>query len=129
MAAWQFDVMATYGDGGTALPSALRARAAKLLAETFESSRQISNRWQIFGDKDGSCFELITSEDGGGELWMRIDARTDAESFLTCVVVLMIEMECGLFAPELGWTLPADMPSLCNALKASDAWRYALTAG
>ena len=82
--------------------------------------------WQQFGDKDGNQIELLSSPVGSCELWVRIDARTDAESFLVCLVVFMIEMECELYAPEFDRRFAAQIDPIKEALQASDPWRFAL---
>ena len=126
MAAWQFDVMATFEDSGTELPPALRTRAQKLLVEGFGPPRNITPHWQVFEDGGGNQIELLSSLDGSCELWARIDARTDAESFLTCLVLFLIEMECELYAPELDRRFAGHMDLIKEALQASTAWRFAL---
>jgi hypothetical protein len=128
VAAWHFDLMASFEDCGTELPPALRARAQKLLLEGFGLPTLVTKNWQRFGDEHGNQIELLSSPDGSCELWVRIDARTDAESFLVCLVVFIIEMECELYAPEFDRRFPGQMILIKEALQASDAWRFALGA-
>lgn len=126
MAAWHFDVLASFEDGGTELPPALRTRAQKLLIEGFGPPRKEAPSWQVFEDGSGSLIELLWSPDGSCELWARIDARTEAESFLTRLVVFLIEMECDLYSPELDRNFAGRKVFIKGALQASAAWRFAL---
>jgi hypothetical protein len=128
MAAWQFDMIASFEDGGTVLPAALFSRAQALLRERFGIPPRVGHEWIRFGDENSNEVELLWADDGTCELWVRIDARTDDDSFLRYIVILMIEMECQLFAPELEMTFPAQMDLLKEALQASSAWRYAVSA-
>lgn len=52
--------------------------------------------------------------------------RTDAEDFLTRLVLFLIEMECDLHSPELDRTFPGQIDLIKGALQASAAWRFAL---
>lgn len=126
MAAWQFDMMASFEDGGTELPPALRTRAQKLLVEAFGQPRNETPHWHVFEDGSGNLIELLSSPDGSCELWARIDARTDAEDFVTRLVLFVIEMECDLYSPELDRTFPGQIDLIKEALQASAAWRFAL---
>lgn len=126
MAAWQFDLMASFEDGGTDLPAALRTRAQKLLVESFGPPRNETPHWQVFEDGSGNLIDLLWSPDGSCELWARIDARTDAEDFLTRLVLFLIEMECDVYSPELDRTFPGRIDLIKEALQASAAWRFAL---
>lgn len=129
MAAWQFDVTAVFEHGGRTLPPLMRRRAQNLLAESFEPPWQMLPGWSVYGPENGNRIDLLTNDDGTCELLARIDARSDSESFLLCWLVLMLEMNCSLYSPELDRSFPADMVSLKDALQASSAWRFALAAG
>ncbi|WP_439467134.1 hypothetical protein [Roseateles sp. NT4] len=126
MAAWQFEVTAVFGHGGQALPPPVCRRAQTVLAESFEPPWQMLKGWSVYGSKNGNRIDLIIDEDGTGELSARIDARSDADSFLTRWLILMMELNCSQYAPELNRAFPADMVSLKDALQSSSAWRYAL---
>ncbi|WP_457324846.1 hypothetical protein [Roseateles sp. P5_E11] len=128
MAAWQFDVAAVFEYGDQTLPPLLRRRAQTILAESFEPPRQMTKSWWIYGPEAGNRIDLVVGDDGTCELSARIDARSDADSFLNCWLILMIELNCSLHAPELRRSFPADILSLKEALQSSSAWRYALTA-
>lgn len=129
MAAWQFDVTAVFAHGDRTLPPLLCRRAKNLLAESFPPPWQMMPGWAVYGEENGNRIDLLTDKDGTCELSARVDARSDAESFLTCWLVLMLDMNCSLYAPELDRSFPADMVSLKDALQSSSAWRFALAAG
>lgn len=129
MAAWQFDVTAVFEHGGQTLPPLLCRRAKNLLAESFPTPWQMMPGWAVYGEESGNRVDLLTEADGTCELSARIDTRSDTEPFLTCWLVLMLEMNCSLYSPELDRSFPADMLSLKDALRSSSAWSFAQPAG
>lgn len=129
MSAWQFEVVAVFEYGDQTLPPLLCRRAQIVLAETFEPPWQMLKGWSVYGPENGNRIDLVIDEDGTGELSARIDARSDADSFLTCWLILMLELNCSLYSSELDRSFPADMVSLKDALRSSSAWRFALAAG
>ncbi len=128
MASWQLDLLASH-EGSIVLPPALCVRAEKLLAEALASSVRTRTGGSLYGQRSGNCVELVRSADGYGELWARIDARRDDDAFLSCLVLLMLQMECDLYVPELGRTVPAQRGHLNEVLKQSTAWSYAINLG
>lgn len=82
--------------------------------------------WWVYGPEAGNRIDLVVNDDGTCELSARIDARSDADSFLNCWLILMIELNCSLYAPELDRSFRADIVSLKDALQASSAWQFVL---
>lgn len=126
MASWQFDVAAVFNAGERTLPPLVCRRAQTVLAESFDPPWEMLPGWSVYGPENGNRIDLFVDEDGICELSARIDARTDAESFLTCWLILMIELNCSLYSPELDRAFPAEAEALKDALQASSAWRFAL---
>jgi len=125
MASWQLDLLASH-EGSTSLPPALCVRAEGLLAESLGSPARTHGFGSLYGERTGNCVELVKSADGWGEVWARIDARRDDDAFLSCLVLLALQMECDLYVPELGRSVPPQRHQLDEALKQSSAWSYAV---
>lgn len=126
MAVWQFDLNAVHSATGTALPAPSINLARAWLEQEFEPAAPMTPGWLVYGQVESNRIDLLEDADGSGELYVRIDARTDAESFINQVAVLMLELKCALYSPELDRFVSADAASLKEALMASTAWRYSL---
>lgn len=126
MATWQFDVAAVFNAGERTLPPLVCRRAQTVLAESFDPPWQMLPGWSVYGPENGNRIDLVVDADGSGELSARIDARSDADSFLNCWLILMIELNCSLYSPELDLAFPADAQALRDALRSSSAWRFAI---
>lgn len=79
----------------------------------------------MYGTDNGNRIDLNFDQDGC-EVGIRIDARSDADSFLALVSLLMADLDCGLFCDELSEVVNPDVSSLMDALQRSSAWTYAL---
>lgn len=79
----------------------------------------------MFGPADGNRIDLAFDEDAC-ELDVRVDARTDAEGFISTACVLMTQLGCTFYCAELDEFVPADVGAVKDAIQRSDAWRYAL---
>ncbi|MFG6433056.1 hypothetical protein [Roseateles sp. LYH14W] len=126
MAAWQFDMKAACGDGGTSLPTFDLARIDSFLDGLMDRSAEPGG-WLMYGPAEGNRID-VAFDDEGCELDVRIDARSDADSFISLVCVLMSHLGCTLFSPELNENFPADVHSVKGALQRSGAWMFALDA-
>jgi hypothetical protein len=126
MATWQFDLKAVDGNAGTLLPTPYQARVESFLEGLMDRSVEAGG-WVMYGPADGNRIDLAFDEDGC-ELDVRIDARTEADSFISLVCVLMSQQGCTLYSPEQDAAIPADVHSVKAALQRSGAWMYALDA-
>ncbi len=84
--------------------------------------------WSVYGPENGNRVDLVMYGDGSCELSVRIDARADADAFLRRWIILMMELNCTQYAPELDRSFPAEMVSLKDALQSWTAWQFALAA-
>lgn len=126
MAIWQFDLNAVHWETGKALPRSTINLARAWLEQEFEPPALMTSGWLVFGHIESNRIDLLEDDDGSGELYVRIDARTEAESFINQVAVLMLELKCAPYSPELDRFVSADAASLKAALMGSAAWRYSL---
>lgn len=124
MATWQFDISAVSRERGQSLPPAYRERIQSFLDGILDAE-PVMDGWVRYGEQDGNRFDLNWDDDGC-ELSLRIDARTEADSFLALICVLMADLDCTLYSPELSEWVSSDIGSLRAALQRSAAWRYAL---
>lgn len=124
MAIWQFDLNAVCRQSGESLPLLLKARAESFL-EGLISRQAQSDGWIVYGTNDGNCIELLSDHEGC-ELEVRIDARSDADTFVALVCLLMADLDCTLYSEELQEFIATDVSSIRDALQWSQAWRYAL---
>jgi len=124
VSASQFDLNAVYGHAGTSLPTAHRARIESFLEGLLDCSVEAGG-WLMYGPADGNRIDVAFDEEGC-EVEVRIDARTEADSFISLVCVLMTQLGCTLYSHELGEAVPADVQSVKTALQRSGAWMYAL---
>lgn len=125
MAAWHFDLKAVHVVAGT-LPVAHQALVESFLDGLMDRSVEPGGLL-LYGAAERNCIDLAFDDDGC-ELDVRIDARSEADSFIALVCVLMAHLDCTVFSPELGEMVPTDVHSVKGALQRSEAWRYALDA-
>lgn len=126
MAVWQFDLNAIYGDFGTTLPALHESRVESFLDGLLDRSVE-ADGLVMYGPADGNRIDVAFDEDGC-EVHVRVDARTDAEGFISLVCVLMSTLGCSLYAPEFDEGVPANVASVKAALQRSGAWMFALDA-
>lgn len=126
MAIWQFDLRAVCRESGEVLPRALVEKAALTLVESFDPPWQMTEGWTVYGPDQGNRIDLLRDEDGSGELHVRIDARTDAESFIVRVCILMRLLGCTMYSADLEQYVNGSVDQIKAALQVSDAWRFAL---
>lgn len=126
MAAWQFELNAVYGHAGTSLPALHQDRIDSFLEGLMDRSVEAGG-WVMYGPADGNRID-VAFDGEGCELDVRIDARSEADGFISLVCVLMTTLGCTLFSSELNETIPADVQSVKGALQRSGAWMFALDA-
>lgn len=127
MAAWQFDLNAVSAASGTSLPAQLRADVETFLSGIMDRSNQAEG-WAMYGAVDGNRIDVAFDEEGC-EVDIRIDARTEADSFVGLVCLLMSTMGCTLYCAELDEFVSANAHAVKAALQRSEAWRFALDPG
>lgn len=124
MAAWQFDLVATTLEGNRTLPEHFRVRTEAFLHGLMPASVE-GKGWTMYGLDSGNRIDLNFDQDGC-EVSIRIDARSDAASFLGLIAVLMAHLGCTLYCDELEEAVSTDVPSLKEALQRSSAWQHAI---
>lgn len=125
MAAWQFDLITTTPDGSRVLPEDFRVRVESFLHGLLPANIEGSG-WTMYGTDTGNRIDLNFDKDGC-EVSIRVDARSDAESFLGLVALLADSLGCELLCDELQERVATDVACLKEALQRSSAWRYAIS--
>lgn len=125
MAVWQFDVSIASSSSERALSPTQTHFAEIALSALLGPPQAMFEDWLFFGDKNGSRVDLVRIDGGGCELSARIDAREEADKFITVVVAVADSMNCSFF-DDNGAAIAASHDELRKAVMASAAWRYAL---
>ncbi|HEY4080545.1 MAG TPA: hypothetical protein VGM81_07600 [Burkholderiaceae bacterium] len=125
MAVWQFDVTIASSFTEKALSPARTRFAEIALTALFGAPHEMLEGWLFYGDKYGSRVDFIRTDGDGCELSARIDAREEADTFISSIVTIVDSMDCKFF-DETGRPIAATEEELRNAIMASDAWRFAL---
>jgi hypothetical protein len=79
-----------------------------------------------YGDPEGNRIDLIDDGHGKREIWVSIDATSDADRFCKLICLLAQALDCELFSPEFEIRLSPDLKLLSTALMKSQAWTFAL---
>lgn len=125
MAVWQFDLNAVCRSRGELLPAELADQAHSFLEDMGLPVSQESEAWTMYEPSDGNRIDVLVDEEGC-EISVRIDARSDADRFVTLICTLMLALDCKLYSPELVVVIPAKSAEVKGVLQRSAAWRFAL---
>ena len=79
-----------------------------------------------YGSLNGNRVNLIHNGAASYEIWMGIDARSDADYFCTLICAMARALDCDLFSPEFEVRFAPDRQALVQALMNSRAWIFAL---
>ena len=137
MAIWQFEIallpaatdMLVWTNRGfdlTPLPLKAISSIRPVLGAALGTPCLDDGGTAIYGKPDGNRVHLIPSGAEGCEMWVGIDARSDADHFCKLIVTIAQYLDCELFSPEIEQRLPPDPRALGSALMNSRAWIYAL---
>ncbi|CAG0928226.1 hypothetical protein PLCT1_00675 [Planctomycetaceae bacterium] len=103
-------------------PFAVQAHA--WLCVRFGEPWRMLDGWIVFGQEQGSRFDLLFNEDRTVQLSARIDLRSEYQSFVEAVCELASKSNCLLFSAEYWAALEPSVSELSGAARRSRAGRF-----
>lgn len=126
MAVWQFDLVVACNANERDLPTGLARLAKAHLDRVFGPPTRMLEGWDVYGPEQGSRVDFVTTDSDGCELSFRIDARSDADSFINSMVEFVQALDGTILDAESGLPIETSVHAIREALMASPAWTYAL---
>lgn len=106
------------------LPAAVAVRAHALLCERRSEAWRMMDGRLVFGEEQGSRFDLSFDDDGSADLSARIDLRGGTHSFISAVCELASKLDCLLFSVEHWAAIEPSPAALSAAVSRSAAARF-----
>jgi hypothetical protein len=135
MALWQFDLLLVphdaespvlSDDGWVASPvsKVVAHHTSDWLQRRLGEPSHWMEDWMVYGSEKGNRVDLLTNEDGTGELHVRMDARAEAEDFSELACKLARIADCDIFGLEKGAFLEPAPRALRQEMANSKAGAY-----